>query len=100
MRGVCFALILGILAASVASSYWLPRFRENCERINVGSSVAPIAEGEDEEDDAGQGPLDHRVRGGLTGGLDLGSTEDKRVTLAPTSFDRTPLERVEGANVE
>lgn len=42
-NSVCFAVILGICVASVASSYWMPRFRENCEHFDLGPS------GQDEE---------------------------------------------------
>lgn len=31
---VCFAVVLAIMAASIASSYWMPRFRDTCERMD------------------------------------------------------------------
>jgi len=48
-NGVCFAVIMGVIVASMASSYWMPSFRENCERIDLGA-IAPVAEEEEEED--------------------------------------------------
>merc|ERR1712176_442185 len=45
---VCFAMIVAILAASIASSYWIPRCRENCERIDLGT-MGSIAEAGEEE---------------------------------------------------
>eukprot|EP00929_Paragymnodinium_shiwhaense_P120646 TRINITY_DN9263_c0_g1_i1.p1 TRINITY_DN9263_c0_g1~~TRINITY_DN9263_c0_g1_i1.p1 ORF type:complete len:621 (-),score=146.75 TRINITY_DN9263_c0_g1_i1:51-1913(-) len=35
-NAVCFSVILAICAASMASSYWMPSLREDCERINLG----------------------------------------------------------------
>lgn len=52
--GVCFATIMGIIAASIASSYWMPRFRENCENIDLGSGIDPVPE-EDEDEDEEEG---------------------------------------------
>mmetsp|Transcript_100262 Transcript_100262/g.269399 ORF Transcript_100262/g.269399 Transcript_100262/m.269399 type:complete len:378 (+) Transcript_100262:22-1155(+) len=46
----CFAAVLGILVASVASSYWVPQFRGSCDRINLGA-IAPITEADDEDED-------------------------------------------------
>merc|ERR1719379_3241438 len=51
---VCFVVIMGICITSIVSSYWLPRFRDNCQRIDLGA-IAPITEAmeeghEDEED--------------------------------------------------
>lgn len=47
-NGICFAVFLGIIVASMASSYWMPRFHETCEHID-GSAVSPRAEEEDRE---------------------------------------------------
>eukprot|EP00928_Gymnodinium_smaydae_P032141 TRINITY_DN23356_c0_g1_i1.p1 TRINITY_DN23356_c0_g1~~TRINITY_DN23356_c0_g1_i1.p1 ORF type:complete len:1012 (+),score=235.95 TRINITY_DN23356_c0_g1_i1:417-3038(+) len=41
---VSFSAILAICAASMASSYWVPRLRENCESIDLG----PIEEGDED----------------------------------------------------
>mmetsp|Transcript_60559 Transcript_60559/g.131247 ORF Transcript_60559/g.131247 Transcript_60559/m.131247 type:complete len:441 (-) Transcript_60559:50-1372(-) len=45
---VCFAIICAICAASIASSYWMPRFRENCETIDRGTLDAISEEAEEE----------------------------------------------------
>jgi len=60
--GVCFATIMGIIAASIASSYWMPRFRENCENIDLGSGIDPVPEeDEDEDEEEGANRLFKRV---------------------------------------
>jgi len=40
-----FVLVLMILTASVASSYWMPRFRETCKHIDTPSGGGFIADG-------------------------------------------------------
>mmetsp|Transcript_97612 Transcript_97612/g.248018 ORF Transcript_97612/g.248018 Transcript_97612/m.248018 type:complete len:506 (-) Transcript_97612:50-1567(-) len=44
-NGLTFVVILGIIAASVASSMWMPRLQETCERIEFGGG----ANGEEDE---------------------------------------------------
>lgn len=50
---VTFTLVLLILAASIASSYWMPRFRETCEHLDMPSGG--LLDGDDEEVEEGRG---------------------------------------------
>ncbi|CAE8687542.1 unnamed protein product, partial [Polarella glacialis] len=49
-NSVCFALMLGIVAASMASSYWLPQVRETCESLELGGSGTFLDEEEEERE--------------------------------------------------
>jgi len=47
---VCFALIMTICIGSMAASYWLPHFRENCDHVDPAEVRGGVAHREEQED--------------------------------------------------
>mmetsp|Transcript_67937 Transcript_67937/g.190275 ORF Transcript_67937/g.190275 Transcript_67937/m.190275 type:complete len:505 (+) Transcript_67937:84-1598(+) len=85
-NGVCFAIILGILAASIASSYWSLRLHEDCQVISMGGTATALEGDEVEEHDRG---------------LNAGLVEDRGPEqMEEPTFDRAPFRLVEEDTLE